>query len=96
MATKMTAKRQPVCRKPRFFRLDNANDARLTAMQDRYAALMGCPVSLSLILPRALVALEAELEASLNRIKVNDPNDQAPEATLKHRERFILQTLTPV
>lgn len=91
--TKLTAKRQPVCRKPKLFRLDQSNEARLNATLARYADLLGCPVSLSLLIPRALVALNDEL----NRAEAFEPAaGELAMPSLKDRERFIFGTLTPV
>ena len=89
---KLYAARQMVCRKPKFFRLDLLNEARLNATLSRYADLLGCPVSLSLLIPRALMALNDEL----NRAEECEPaNGEVAMSPLKERERFILSTLSP-
>ncbi|SBW12744.1 hypothetical protein KL86APRO_30235 [uncultured Alphaproteobacteria bacterium] len=89
---KLYAAPQRVRRKPKFFRLDPTNEARLNATLARYADLLGCPVSLSVLIPRALVALNDEL----NRAEVCEPaSGELAMPTLEARERFIIGTLSP-
>lgn len=89
---KLYAARQTACRKPKFFRLDQTNEARLSATLARYAGIVGCPVSLSVLIPRALVALNDEL----NRAEEHEPaSGEVAMPTLETRERFILSTLSP-
>lgn len=89
---KLYAARQPVCRKPKFFRLDQTNDTRLNATLARYAEIIGAEVSLSVLIPRALVALNDEL----NRAEEHEPAaGEVVLPTLRERERFILGTLSP-
>lgn len=89
---KLYAARQPITRKPKFFRLDQTNDARLSATLARYADIIGSDVSLSVLIPRALVALNDEL----NRAEECEPaSGELAMPSLKDRERFILSSLSP-
>lgn len=89
---KLYAARQTACRKPKFFRLDQTNEARLNTTLARYAGIIGSEVSLSVLIPRALVALNDEL----NRAEVCEPaSGEVAMPTLEARERFIIGTLSP-
>ncbi|WP_337996266.1 hypothetical protein [Oleispirillum naphthae] len=89
---KLYAARQVACRKPKLFRLDQTNEARLSATLARYAGIIGSEVSLSVLIPRALMALNDEL----NRTEEYEPAaGEVSMPTLEARERFILSTLSP-
>jgi hypothetical protein len=89
---KLYAPRQAITRKPKFFRLDQTNEARLSATLARYAGIIGSEVSLSVLIPRALMALNDEL----NRAEECElASGEVAMPTLEARERFILSTLSP-
>lgn len=88
---KLFAKRRPVPRRSQHFRLDPTNDARLRAMLSRYETLLGCPVSLSVLIPRALVALGNELDSFPASLEIGSPQAEA----LREHELHILTGLCP-
>lgn len=88
---RLFAKRQTIPRIRHQFRLDPMNDIRLQAMLSRYETLLGCPVSLSVLIPRALVALGNELDSFLTSLEINNPQVEA----LREHELHVLTGLCP-
>jgi len=88
---RLFAKRQTIPRIRHQFRLDPMNDARLRAMLTRYENMLGCPVSLSVLIPRALVALGNELDSFPASLEISSPQTEA----LREHELHILTGLCP-